>query len=63
MRRKVKPSIPKGVAQSEVGVRLLERNPELQVCAGDSSSFQEEDEDDGEDFESDYEEESYHLNS
>ncbi|XP_060256220.1 transcription factor TFIIIB component B'' homolog isoform X5 [Ovis aries] len=62
VRRKVKPSIPKGRGSKRSRSKTSKKEPRAsRSVLVTLRASQEEDEDDGEDFESDYEEESYHL--
>ncbi|XP_065761833.1 transcription factor TFIIIB component B'' homolog isoform X3 [Muntiacus reevesi] len=62
VRRKVKPSIPKGRGSKRSRSKTSKKEPRApRSVLVTLRASQEEDEDDGEDFESDYEEENYHL--
>ncbi|XP_043345181.1 transcription factor TFIIIB component B'' homolog isoform X4 [Cervus canadensis] len=62
VRRKVKPSIPKGRGSKRSRSKTSKKEPRApRSVLVTLRASQEEDEDDSEDFESDYEEESYHL--
>uniref|UniRef100_A0A452EJE5 BDP1ral transcription factor IIIB subunit n=1 Tax=Capra hircus TaxID=9925 RepID=A0A452EJE5_CAPHI len=62
VRRKVKPSIPKGRGSKRSRSKTSKKEPRAsRSVLVTLRASQEADEDDGEDFESDYEEESYHL--
>lgn len=62
MRRKIKPNIPKGRGSKRIRSKTSKKEPRAsKPVLVTLRASQEEDEDDAEDFESDYEEESYHL--
>ncbi|XP_055277869.1 transcription factor TFIIIB component B'' homolog [Moschus berezovskii] len=62
VRRKVKPSTPRGRGSKRSRSKTSKKEPRAsRSVLVTLRASQEEDEDDGEDFESDYEEESYHL--
>ncbi|XP_007176014.2 transcription factor TFIIIB component B'' homolog isoform X4 [Balaenoptera acutorostrata] len=62
MRRKIKPNVPKGRGSKRIRSKTSKKEPRAsKPVLVTLRASQEEDEDDAEDFESDYEEESYHL--
>ncbi|NIG61371.1 transcription factor TFIIIB component B''-like [Pontoporia blainvillei] len=61
-RRKIKPNVPKGRGSKRIRSKTSKKEPRAsKPVLVTLRASQEEDEDDAEDFESDYEEESYHL--
>ncbi|XP_057597481.1 transcription factor TFIIIB component B'' homolog isoform X2 [Hippopotamus amphibius kiboko] len=62
LRRKIKPNVPKGRGSKRIRSKTSKKEPRVsKAVLVTLRASQEEDEDDAEDFESDYEEESYHL--